>query len=435
MLSQPASGVRRPLVHFGNRGAFLRRSIGALLSVVVLAGCAQAPSIPPTAPVEQASVEPGSPDPSQRPSATPASTPGPQASPIAGVWRVRRALAPGGRGALIPTAAYGDEAYDIKPQCPTEPCDRIEIKATPLGLPEPVTVTVLDRDENTYISPAASGDGQCINDEGDRVPGGAAVRSSLRVWIAAVRQAGTAVDVTQLTGRLEIQLTPTAIGEASGCEPQTASYDLSGRRENVAVRSGGADPEETPPPGSGLVALPSIGIKVPGSSIDYFPVQGDTVSELAAAISRGGVKACGEIEYEWFRGDARPSACTVTQFADLEGSMVTSGDPSSSTCTIKRATVAAEFTIHFPRWTKPQRVPEPLLRWWGEIVTFIRDHEAGHVDISRKQVKTLNTRLTGAKCTAANSIIRKWAGQFSAAQEAFDRREYQKPWPVPPPGY
>lgn len=343
-------------------------------------------------------------------------------------------LAPGDRGALVPTAAYGDEAYDIRPQCPKEPCDRIEIRATPLGLAEPVTVTVLDRDENAYLSPATSREGQCINDEGDRVAGGAAVTSSLRVWIAAVRQAGTAVDVTQLTGRLEFQLTPTAIGEASGCEPQTAWYELSGRREQVAVRGGGGS-DETPPPGSALVALPSIGIQVPGSTIDYFAVQGDTVNELAVAVGRGGVKACGEIEYEWFRGDARPSACTATRFADLRRSIVTSGDPSSSSCTITRATLAVEFTIHFPRWTKPERVPAPLLRWWREIVTFIRVHEAGHVDISRAQVNSLNARLKGAKCSATSSIIRKWAGQFSAAQEAFDRREYQKPWPVPPPGY
>jgi hypothetical protein len=58
----------------------------------------------------------------------------------------------------------------------------------------------------------------------------------------------------------------------------------------------------------------------------------------------------------------------------------------------------------------------------------------GHTAISRDYIKQLNAKLDGAVCSSVNAIVRKWAGQLSAAQEAYDRREYSKPWPVPPFG-
>ena len=88
-----------------------------------------------------------------------------------------------------------------------------------------------------------------------------------------------------------------------------------------------------------------------------------------------------------------------------------------------------------PRWTAPKKVPKRLLAWWRDVVVFIRDHEAGHVRISQKHVKTLNADLLGAKCSLATGIIRKWAARLSAAQEEYDRVEYSKPWPLPPFGY
>jgi len=80
-------------------------------------------------------------------------------------------------------------------------------------------------------------------------------------------------------------------------------------------------------------------------------------------------------------------------------------------------------------------VPKRLLAWWREVVTFIRDHEAGHIRISQAHVKTLNADLRGANCSLATGIIRKWAAKLSSAQEEYDRVEYAKPWPLPPFGY
>lgn len=350
-------------------------------------------------------------------------------------------LAQNDRGALLPTTAYGDDAYDIHPSCPNEPCDRIDVRSAPFGQAEPLTTTSLERDKAgtaTYRSPVTDSAGQCLTADGDRVPGGASVKSTLRLWLASVRPAGTAIESVQLQGRLDIDIAPTPIGASAGCRRETASYELSGRREAAAVVPGQTDADTTdaPVPGSdGLVALPTISVAVPASEIDYFAVRGDSVDELVGAVARGGVSACGEIDYEWYRGDARPSACTQTNFSDLTGSIQTASNSSTGACRITSSKVAVTFTIHMPRWTDPKRVPAPLLAWWRDIVTFIRDHEAGHARISRDYVKQLNAKLDGAICSSVNAIVRKWAGQLSAAQEAYDRREYSKPWPVPPFGY
>ena len=108
---------------------------------------------------------------------------------------------------------------------------------------------------------------------------------------------------------------------------------------------------------------------------------------------------------------------------------------SSGSCRIRDADIAASYTIYIPRWTEPKRVPKRLLDWWRRIVDFIADHEAGHVRIGRDYIKRLNDRLVGKPCDDLNSIISGWARQHAAAQEAYDMREYSKPWPQPASGY
>jgi len=257
----------------------------------------------------------------------------------------------------------------------------------------------------------------------------------MRLRAANVRVAGTAVETPRLMGSLTLDLAPTAIGTAAGCGPLTASYELSGELVSVAGSTDEpAEPDQPPNTAGGVVNLPSIGVKVPGVKIEYFAIQGDTVDELISDLARGGVRACGEINYEWNEGDDRPAACAITGFNDLDAAM-DQGVDSSGACTISRAEVTPRFTIHMPRWTAPKKVPKRLLAWWRDVVVFIRDHEAGHVRISRAHVKTLNADLLGAPCRSATGIIRKWAARLSAAHEEYDRLEYAKPWPLPPFGY
>ncbi len=430
------------------RSSRTARWIGAGLSLIVVTGCMglSGPSASPppdgnaagtTSPGPTSSIRatPGPPTGSAAPtgSATPVAEP----VPIAGEWRVRKVLSLDDRSALIPgDAAFDDEAFVVTPGCDTEPCPTVEVSMTPLGRTEPVSVVVLSRAGDRYVSAAqAENEGPCLDDFGGRVHGGATVSSTMRLWAATTRPAGSAVESTQLMGSLELRLAPTSIGTAAGCEEQTASYELTGRREAVAVvNEPSPDPEEPPNTAGGLANLPAISAPVDGAKVLYFGVRGDTVGELFASMARGGLKACGEINYEWHEGDDRPAACAITAFPDTEDA-IRERTASNGTCTITRASVKARFTIHIPRWTAPKRVPVRLLDWWRDVVDFIRDHEAGHVRISRDFVKKLNARLDGADCGAATSTIRKWSRQLTAAHEEYDRVEYQKPWPVPPAGY
>lgn len=332
---------------------------------------------------------------------------------------------------------FGEQAFVVRPGCDDEPCPTIEVAVTPLARATPVETTVLTRDGDVYASaPQPGNEAPCLGPDGERIPGGAAVTSTLRLWLATIRPAGSAVESTVLAGAVEMTLAPTAIGAAGGCQAAVAVYDLTGRREAVAIRTP-APPRSTAGPISGgrdLVALPRIDVKVGGATIDYFDIEGSTAAELLEALADGGVQACGAINYEWHEGDARPVACAVTRFVDFEGALEERVDADGD-CTIGDADVAARFTILFPRWVAPRRVPERLLSWWRQVVAFIRDHEAGHVRIGRDHIRELNADLIGVECGDAGAMIRRFARRLNAAQSSYDRREYALPWPEPPAGY
>jgi predicted secreted Zn-dependent protease len=415
-------------------------ALAVVLVAILTAGCAQsAPSATPTTP----SAAP--PAPTAASSQVPATfaTPQPTASPaaelrpIAGTWRVRKVLARDDRSGLIGDRTFDEETYTIAVGCDAEPCDTIQLTTTPLGLVSPAKTTTLTRAGAVYTStdpPAEASD--CHNFDEDRVAGGATATTRLKIWIATDRPAGTSVALTVLKGQVDLDVKPTSIGESAGCEPQAASFDLSGRREEVAVRdpNGPTQLNLKPPKRATYVRLPKLSAPVADATVHYFAIDGDTSIELALSIARGGSKACGAIDYEWFRGDARPSACTITFMTDVEESIRTKLD-ASGTCTIASASFQSRYVINMPRWTAPPRVPKRLLDWWRRIVAFIATHEAEHVRIGRDYIKKLNTRLTGIDCAGVDEIVQAWAKQHAAAQEAFDRSEYSKPWPQPAAGY
>ena len=419
------------------RSAPLARWLAAGLSLALVAGCMGAPPTSPSeAPSSAAAAGSAAPANTTPRPATPSATPAPKLEPIAGVWRVRKVLSPKHRSALLPGAAFQDEAFVVTAGCDMEPCPKIEVQMMPLGRSSPVAEATLELKDGRYVSAAqAENEGPCLNKDGERVQGGATVTSTLNLWATTARAAGTAVQSTVLMGSIDMHLTPTSIGSSAGCEPQTASYDLTGSRSRVAGRNPEPElPDEPPNTAGGLTTLPALSVKVTGAQIKYFPIEGDTLHELIVSMANGGVRACGAINYEWHEGDDRPAACAITGFNDVEAAIEQRTDASGK-CTITESTIKARFTIHMPRWTAPKRVPARLLAWWRDVVVFIRDHEAGHIKISRDYVKKLNARLRGAACRSADSIITKWAKQLNSTQEEYDRVEYSKPWPVPPFGY
>lgn len=415
--------------------------LGLAMSLVIAVGCqgAPAPSTAQSAPsTAVATSSPGAATAATpRPAPTPVASEPPVAElgPVGGVWRVRKILSLEHRSALIPGAAFDEEAYVVKPDCDDEPCPSIEVRMTPLGRSQPVSIAILERDGNRYVSAArAENEGPCLDEDGDAIRGGAKVTSIMRLWLSTVRASGSAVETTEMRGSLDLDLEPTPVGSAAGCLPQTAAYELSGRREAVAVRDAPLPDVEGPPnTAGGLANLPRISVKVNGAEVIYFEIEGDTVAELGASLADGGVQSCGAINYEWHEGDTRPAACAVTSFPDLEDAI--DQRVSNGNCTIAKSTIRGKFAVHMPRWVAPKRVPKRLLAWWREVVEFIRDHEAGHVVINLNHLERLNKRLVGEDCEDADSIIGRWAKELSSAQEEYDRKEYQKPWPEPPAGY
>lgn len=422
-------------------GRVAMRVFGLALTLAIAIACQGAPA-PSTAPsVPSSAVASSSPSAATaataRPAPTPVASDAPLAAlgPVGGVWRVRKILSLEHRSALIPGAVFDEEAYVVTPDCDDEPCQTVQVRVTPLGRTRPVSIVVLERDDNRYVSAAqAENEGPCLDGDGDLIRGGAKVTSTMRLWLSTVRAQGSAVETTEMRGSLDLDLEPTPVGSAAGCVAQTASYDLSGRREAVAVRDDPLPDIEAPPNSAGgLANLPQISVKVDGAEVVYFEIEGDTAVELGSSLANGGVQSCGAINYEWHAGDSRPAACAVTSFPNIDDAI----DPrvSDGTCTIARSTIRAKLTVHMPRWVAPKRVPKRLLVWWRDVVEFIRDHEAGHVVISRAHVDRLNKRLAGEGCEDADSVIGRWAKELSSAHEAYDRKEYALPWPLPPAGY
>jgi hypothetical protein len=272
----------------------------ALLALVVV-GCfdqpaptaqppgSSAPSAPASGPTD------GSPGPSASTSAEPSSPPAAaELLPISGTWRVRRVLSQEDRSGLLVGRTFDEETYTVSAGCPKEPCDKIEVTTTPLGLTSPATTIELTRSGATYSSKAGTGETtDCKSVVGDRVAGGATSTSKLTLWIAKERASGTSVTQTLLKGAVALDVKPTSIGEAAGCEAEAAAFDLSGRRESVAIRDPSGEPalpDLKPPKGAVLVPLPRINARIPNAAVDYFPISGDTSIELAVSIARGGAR-------------------------------------------------------------------------------------------------------------------------------------------------
>jgi predicted secreted Zn-dependent protease len=429
----------------GPRGPLVAATVA--LAVFVVAGCMPSPSTPPpSAPASRPPDASGSPpaaSASSGPSATATASSSAQTTaellPISGVWRVRKVLRAEDQSQPIGDPAFDEETYSVDASCDQEPCDTVKVTTTPLGLTSPASVVDMTRDGAVYKSSGQLAQASsCVSEFGDRVDGGANTASTLRLWVTTDRPAGSSVASVALHGSVDVAITPTPLGKDAGCEPESAGFELSGRREEVAVRNpdgSTAGPNLQPPAGAAYVALKTVTAKVPGATVRYFDVVGDTSAELAESVGRGGAKACGMIQYEWFRGDARPSACTLTRVSDTRQSIRLSTSASSGSCRIRDAHVTTSYVVYIPRWSDPSRVPKPLLDWWRRIIVFIADHEAGHVRIGRDYIARLNQRLAGKPCADMSSIIRSWASQHAAAQEAYDRSEYSRPWPQPAAGY
>ncbi|HEY3335692.1 MAG TPA: DUF922 domain-containing protein [Candidatus Limnocylindrales bacterium] len=373
------------------------------------------------------------------PGTGPSPTPGPSAGTpvegdLAGYWRVQESA-----DAAAPVALVGSlgrqtfAVYRIEPTCGDEPCASLRVTVLLPSYSARIREYTLTRRGRRYATADTARDaGPCLTPGGASVPGGARISERTSIWLETVARAGTAVTTVELRGEIVLAGDPTASGDAAGCEPWATRYALSGSPTG-APQDGGVEPPPTiAPAAADLVPRPEIRLAVKGATVDWFPVTGRTVQGLLASVAAGGLKACGRISYEWYRGDTRPSGCMSTDWKTFK---VIAAYQSGGACRLDVTRITAAYVVRLPRWTSPARVPAPLAKWWRATVTFIRDHEAGHVAIGLRWVKKLPGLLDGKACPKLESIMGSWAAGLQKAQEAYDADEYEAAWPPAPAGY
>ena len=136
-MSRSAHGGAAPVPFFVGLLALLVAACAGLPSAATPESPVTAP--PPPAPSAAA-------DPTPRASAAASPTSAAELLPIAGVWRVRKTLSAEDQSGLITDPAFDEETYSVEAGCPDEPCDRLEVTTTPLGLTSPATVIQLSRE-------------------------------------------------------------------------------------------------------------------------------------------------------------------------------------------------------------------------------------------------------------------------------------------------
>jgi predicted secreted Zn-dependent protease len=173
----------------------------------------------------------------------------------------------------------------------------------------------------------------------------------------------------------------------------------------------------TAEPVPGVTEVPAIEAGVHGAdSIRYLPITGTTPSRLMRSATRQGASHCGEHA----RGVI---ACVMTR-PWLRPSYAR--DPATGSCTITRVETALLAVAYIPRWTAPRRVPAYLAWWWRRMAPRIGWHEAQHVRIATQHIARFPHLVVGRSCARYGRVARRWTRQLSAAQHAFDLRDYPR---------
>jgi predicted secreted Zn-dependent protease len=210
-------------------------------------------------------------------------------------------------------------------------------------------------------------------------------------------------------------------GSPARVEPTTASnpgatIEPSTLPAAVATASATSTATASPP---ATVPLPRLTEKVAGASaVNYFAVNGQSPDALLDDVvlrSKRNCKSADTLACVLHRRSIRWT--NVTRLA-------------TGACTIAAPKVSARSTVYIPQWVGPTRVPPALLTWWKKMVDHMAWHEAEHIKIETSYDSKLKGLMVGHRCSAANRIIDKWARSLDAAQQAFDRKDAQWPYPA-----
>jgi hypothetical protein len=228
-----------------------------------------------------------------------------------------------------------------------------------------------------------------------------------------------------------VRVNPNKCGDSVGCHDATFDVEVTTEKLTKATRATVED-RLSPVPKPDLVPRPDFTVSIKGVRMVYYSVKGTSATKLrtkwAEISSRA--KYCGRVEYEWHTGNTRTLSC-IKSSSDPDITYV--ADTFTGSCTITGVDPNWRMSMPIAKWAGPSIVPRGLVTWWKQTQRYVRDHEAGHVAIYRDWLPKLRSRLKGADCSDATAIMKKWSNQVSAAQEAYDKREYARTdWPQYP---
>jgi predicted secreted Zn-dependent protease len=175
-------------------------------------------------------------------------------------------------------------------------------------------------------------------------------------------------------------------------------------------------PESGPEPELALVDLPDIKPRVRGATrTSYYSVVGLSPDELFTQMQVNGSQAC----------PTHALACVNVQPSIRP--LVSSG---SGGCRVIDVRASLSKEAHLPRWAGPEQVYPELVAWWRLAAKRIGAHETEHVRIADRHLAQLRRGIIGKSCASLNAYVARWSRDLTAAQDAWDRKDTDRPWPA-----
>ena len=168
-------------------------------------------------------------------------------------------------------------------------------------------------------------------------------------------------------------------------------------------------------------ANPASGVEVPESTIQYYPVYGNTRHALHSSMMQNG--PFNEIVQRRVYAEIHWRIQWKFDFAREPGK-----------CRIERFVVTLVTRITMPQWMDSAQAPAELRNLWPRVVSRIRMHEDGHKAIGMEGANVLARRLKSLPayddCKALTSEINREGerivNEYALANRAFDRTEALK---------
>ena len=98
-------------------------------------------------------------------------------------------------------------------------------------------------------------------------------------------------------------------------------------------------------------------------------------------------------------------------------------------CRVVGVDASLKIEAALPRWVGPARVYRELVPWWRKVAARIGRHEQQHIRIAERHLARLRREIIGRPCASLNAFVGRWSQGLTAAQNAFDASEAERPWP------